>query len=173
MRHLLLILTFITSFNSFSQDKNENNDAEVTTYYFIRHAEKDQSNTSDKNPHLSKEGLERAVNWSTILGNVKFDAIYATNYHRTNETAAPALKKNKLYITSYEFPKIIQDMDAFLKETKAKNILIVGHSNTTPVFVNAIIGHKKYENMSEDNYGNLYIVTIVDGKVTDTVLNIN
>lgn len=59
----------------------------TTTYYLIRHAEKDQSDKSNRNPHLTDEGLKRAENWSKILANVKFDKIYSTNYYRTLETA--------------------------------------------------------------------------------------
>ena len=174
MKTLCLILTLATmSFNSFSQDKQSETTKDVTTYYFIRHAEKEAVGPTNKNPHLSEEGFKRAENWSAILGNIAFDAIYSTNFYRTIETASPTSKKNNLSITSYDFSKTMKEIDTFLKETKGKTVLIVGHSNTSPVFANAVIGNKKYENMSEDNFGNLYIVTIIDAKTTDQVLYIN
>ena len=93
-------------------------------------------------------------------------------YHRTKETAQPTATKNNLDIIIYD-PRVIDDTEAFLMETKGKTVLVVGHSNTTPAFVNAILGEKKHENIDDDNNGNLYIVTIIDRKVTDTVLTIN
>ena len=43
---------------------------------------------------------------------------------------------------------------------KGKTVLIVGHSNTTPVFANKILGKKMYENMSDNDNASLFIVTI-------------
>ncbi|MCB0447923.1 MAG: histidine phosphatase family protein [Gelidibacter sp.] len=164
----LIFITFFT-LSIFAQEKAT---TEITTYYFIRHAEKDRSNPTERNPHLMDKGLERAEKWSVVLGNLKFDAVYSTDYHRTKETAQPTATKNNLDIIIYD-PRVIDDTEAFLMETKGKTVLVVGHSNTTPAFVNAILGEKKHENIDDDNNGNLYIVTIIDRKVTDTVLTIN
>ena len=65
------------------------------------------------------------------------------------------------------------DGKAFINKTKGKTVLIVGHSNTTPMFVNAVIGNKKYNQIDDNNNGNLYIVTIVDDKILDHILVIN
>ena len=54
--------------------------------------------------------------------------------------------------------------EEFAAATKGKTILIVGHSNTTPVFVNKILGEAKYKNMNDDDNASLYIVTIVGSK---------
>ena len=56
----------------------------TTTYYLIRHAEKDQSDKTNRDPHLSEQGLKRAKNWATVLNDVKFDMVYSTNYNRTS-----------------------------------------------------------------------------------------
>ena len=60
-----------------------------------------------------------------------------------------------------------------MNDTKGKTVLVVGHSNTTPAFVNAVIKQKKYQDIDDNNNGNIYIVTIIDGKISDTVLTIN
>jgi broad specificity phosphatase PhoE len=169
MKHLFTLpFIFLIAFTSFSQ---ETKTAEVTNYYFIRHAEKDQSNPSEKNPHLMDKGLQRADNWSTILGNIHFDAVYSTDYNRTKETAEPTASKNGLEITIYD-PRMT-DIDSFLDATKGKTVLVVGHSNTIPEFVNKVIGEKKYQDIDDDNNGNLYIVTIINGAIADQVLTIN
>ena len=158
------ILTFIFLIlivvPSFSQEENA---SETTTYYFIRHAEKDRSDKTNRNPHLTEVGKTRAENWSAILEQVTFDAVYSTDYHRTKETAAPTALKNKLELTLYD-PRAI-DVKSFMEATKGKTVLIVGHSNTTPMFVNMVLGLKKYEDIDDSNNGNLYIITIIDGKI--------
>ena len=53
-KYLIVVLLFSMTFTAFSQQK------EKTTYYLIRHAEKDRSDTTDKNPELNKTGKERA-----------------------------------------------------------------------------------------------------------------
>lgn len=174
MKNTFLFLgLLVISLSSFSQEKKSDMSSEITTYYFVRHAEKDRSNPSENNPHLKEAGLKRAKNWSLILGNVKFDAIYATDYYRTKETAKPTADKNKLNITIYDASNLNVMIDEFLLNTKGKTVLVVGHSNTIPAFVNAVIGNKKYEDIDDSNNGNLYIVTIIGDTIADQVLTIN
>ncbi len=146
-------------------------DKSTTTYYLIRHAEKDQSDKTNRNPHLTEKGLERAENWAKTFQNIKFDAVYSTDYNRTKETALPTAKANDLELKLYDPRRI--DISEFLKETNGKTVLIVGHSNTTPGFANGLLGEKKYEMIEEDNNANLYIVTIAKGEKTSSLLRIN
>lgn len=168
----VLILLFM-SCNSHSQEQLSHSNDEVTTYYLIRHAEKDRSDPTNRNPHLNTKGVERSERWNQILEHVKFDAVYSTNYFRTMETAQPIADKNKLTIKNYNPNDLDNELSQFLKETKGKTVLIVGHSNTTPSFVNAIIGKNTYSDIDDSNNGNLYIVTIVGDTVTDQLLTIN
>ena len=171
-RAVVLTSILLFSLTSCSQEKKSEMSSKVTTYYFIRHAEKDRSNPSDKNPHLTEKGLKRADNWSNILGNVKFDAIYSTEYHRTLETAKPTADKNKLDIAIYDANNL-NNVDDFMKDTKGKTVLVVGHSDTTPAFVNVILGKKKYKDIDDSNNGNLFIITVIGDKMVDQVLTIN
>lgn len=169
MRSYFIILCFsLFSVNSFAQ---KDQFPEITTYYFIRHAEKDRSNPSEKDVHLTEEGHKRAQNWNLILQHIPFDAVYATDYNRTKETGQPTATKNDLEIITYSVNTSYDD--AFKKATQGKTILVVGHSNTIPDFVNAVIGHKKYDEMDDANNGNLYIVTITENILTDFLLTIN
>ena len=59
---------------------------ELTTYYLIRHAEKERIDPSNRDPHLTAVGQERSENWQKIFKEVSFDMIYSTPYHRTRET---------------------------------------------------------------------------------------
>ena len=141
---------------------------QTTTYYLIRHAEKDRSDKSNKDPHLNEAGLKRAKNWVNVLKHVKFDMVYSTKYNRTMETAAPTAKANNVKISFYD-PRNMKSQK-FMEETQGKTVLIVGHSNTTPMFTNALLDEKKYEMIADDNNANLYIVTITKATVTSTVL---
>jgi len=166
---LILLVMF---FSCKEEQKVEDSTEKLTTtYYFIRHAEKDRSDPSDKNPHLTEIGNSRATHWSEILGNVKFDAIYSTDFNRTKETAQPTATKNNLELILYDPNQI--DAKSFIAETGGKTILIVGHSNTTPAFVNKILGHKKYDDIDDSNNGNLYIVTVIGAVISDQLLTIN
>lgn len=167
-RYLIILSFFLFSINSFAQKERT---PEITTYYFIRHAEKNRSNPLEKDVHLTEEGHKRAQNWTKILQHIPFDAVYATDYNRTKETGQPTASKNHLNIITYNISSSYDE--AFKAATKGKTVLVVGHSNTIPDFVNAVIGNKKHDEIDDDNNANLYIVTIMNDIITDVLLTIN
>lgn len=150
----LIIIALLFSITAAAQAQQQNK----ATYYLIRHAEKDRSNCNNKNPELSKKGIIRAEKWSQIFDELKIDAVYATDYNRTLQTAATTAKNKKLTIKKYH-PKNI-NMVSFIKETNGQSVLIVGHSNTIPNFTNKLIGKNEYLDMDDDDNDNLYLVTI-------------
>ncbi len=139
----------------------------ITQYYFIRHAEKADSS---KNPDLSEKGLERAQGWKALFSEIKFDAVYSTDFNRTLQTIQPIVAGNNQLLKIYN-PKMI-DIEAFKKETHGKTILIVGHSNTIPNMVNQIIKENKYTNIEENQFGNLYIVTLFENQIVSQLLHL-
>lgn len=143
---------------------------EVTTYYFIRHAEKIRKDKSNKNPELTKQGHARAANWNTIFENTDFDLIYSTKYHRTVQTAEPTANAQQLEIQYYS-PNALND-PIFKDKTKGKTVLVVGHSNTTPTFVNDILRIEKYPQIDDSNNANLYILTISETTKSTVLLKI-
>lgn len=164
MKKIIFLLAFsLFTIASYAQ--------EVTTYYLIRHAEKQRHNKEDKDPSLTFNGYKRADKWKAVLSNVKFDAVYSTNYNRTKETAKPTADANNLPILVYN-PRNMYS-ESFKYNTKGKNILIVGHSNTTPAFVNKILGKKVYNQIDDKNNSNLYIVKVIEGKASATLLKID
>ena len=161
-KYYILYIFALLSFSAFSQE-NEN-----STYYLVRHAEKDRSDATNKNPDLTIKGQERAIKWSQILTKFGIDAIYSTNYKRTLQTAKPTADDNSLTIKTYHPFKI--DMEAFHNETNGKKVLIVGHSNTTAAFANKLIGKDVYPEIKDDNNANLYIVTIEGEKISHVLI---
>ncbi|WP_340198469.1 SixA phosphatase family protein [Ascidiimonas sp. W6] len=165
---LLLFSALITTIPSIAQDGKEDN---TTTYYLIRHAEKDRSDQDNKNPNLKQEGLARALEWAETFKDVSFDVIYSTDYNRTRQTAAPtSLRQNKVILLYDPFEL---DIEEFKKQTKGKVVLIVGHSNTTPDFANKLIGKDTYEAMDDSDNAGLYIVTIVRDIASSIRLSVN
>ena len=53
------------------------------------------------------------------------------------------------------------------------NVLIVGHSDTTPTFANELIKENVYPQMDDSNNSNLYIVSICGDERNHEVIKIN
>ena len=147
------------------------NAQEVTTYYFIRHAEKLRVDKTERNPNLNSKGIKRAEVWKEVFSNISFDAIYSTDYNRTMLTAKPTAYSKNLPILMYN-PRDMYSK-TFQNQTKGKTILVVGHSNTTNVFANKVLGFDKYEEIKDNNNSNLYIVTVMNGNSSSILLQIN
>lgn len=164
MKKIILICTFLfISSSCYSQEE--------TTYYLIRHAEKLRIDITDKNPKLNYEGVKRADAWKEVFTNVKLDAVYSTDYNRTKLTAKPTADSKHLPIFLYD-PKNMYS-ESFQYKTKGKAVLVVGHSNTTHVFANKVLGRDEYNPINDDNNSNLYIVSVIDGKAFSILLKIN
>jgi broad specificity phosphatase PhoE len=161
------IFLFIFTFSLLVSCSSEN----TTTYYLIRHAEKDRTDQSNGNPNLSFEGETRAQNWANYFKNIELDAVYSTKYFRTMETATPTAMTKKLKVKYYDPRKMYDSI--FIAETTGKSILVVGHSNTTPIFANKILGEDKYQNMDDNDNASLYIVTVSDDKKMSKIEKVN
>lgn len=136
----------------------------TTIVYLVRHAEKEA--TDGRDPLLTKEGMERADRLQTLLQAVEMDAIYSTNYQRTQLTAAPTAKNKELDVESYD-PRALDAFANQLKqEKKGQKILVVGHSNTTPTLANALIGQTQFTKLDESEYGHLFVVVIKEDGTT-------
>lgn len=158
---------FILFFIIFSLDISSQ---ECSEFFLIRHAEKDRTNSENNNPKLNEIGKERSLKWSEVFKNIELDKIYSTNYYRTIETVTPISKKLNLDITLYSPSKI--NYKNFISKNIGNKVLVVGHSNTIPGFVNSLINEKVYDQINDLNNSNLYIVTICNGVVKHNLLYI-
>lgn len=148
------------------------NTQEVTTYYFIRHAEKMTNDPNEKDPELTEQGLRRAENWAKVFKDVPFDLVFSTNYKRTRSTAQKVADSQQKEVELYDPAKLNDKI--FQEKTEGKTVLVVGHSNTTPAFVNTILKEKKYHDIADSESGSLFIVTVhPDGTKTSQLLYIN
>jgi len=144
----------------------------LTTYYFIRHAEKDTSDPDAKDPELAEEGITRAEKWVEVFKDVTFDLIYSSDYKRTRSTAQRIADSQNKEVKIYDASKL--NDDSFQTDTKGKTVLVVGHSNSNPEFVNYIIEEKRYTDIPDTESGSLFIVTVFpNGTKNSEVLYIN
>ena len=165
----LLIPTETTSINVVSEDATTK--TTTTTFYLTRHAEKDRSDKSNRNPKLTDDGVERANNIARMLSEVGIDAVYATNYIRTMATATPTANLFNKEIIIYDWNQF--DAEKMIQENLGKNVLIVGHSNTTPIVINKLLGVDTYAEIDDANFSNFYIVTITSQARSSILLKIN
>lgn len=144
---------------------------EATTYYLIRHAEKDRSDPSNSNPELTLEGRQRAQRWSAVFERIALDAVYSTNYLRTIQTASPTAEAHHIALQFYD-PRALYS-EEFKASTKGQSVLILGHSNTIPELANAILGEQQFENIPDDINSYLYVITVIDNYANSILFTID
>lgn len=131
-------------------------DEKVTTFYLVRHAEKDYGD----DPILIEKGIERAERLKEVLKNVDLAAVYSTDTKRTQATAKPTADDHGLKIVSYQ-PSLLRELSEKLRSLyRDKVVLIVGHSNTTPAMANYLTDSDEHPRFNELDYTNLYVVTL-------------
>ena len=156
----------LTIFLAFSIPEND-----CSTFYLIRHAEKVRTNKSDRDPALNKKGMIRAQNWKEYFINKDISKIYSTNYKRTLETVKPIQEAIGLTAILYSPSSI--DYKDFISSNEGEVVLIVGHSNTIPNFVNELINDQVYDQIDDLNNSNLYVVTLCDSSISHSLIKVN
>jgi len=173
---LLVLGIILIGFTNCKEDKQVNVPTTevatgITTFYLIRHAEKDRTDEQNADPELTQTGLGRAMHWAEIMNSVPLDAVYSTDYRRTAMTASPTAIKQDVDVNYYDPQNI--DFEQFKIDNLNKNVLVVGHSNSTPDFANRLLGNELYEQIDDANNGSLIIVTIINGMATSQRLEVN
>ncbi len=134
----------------------------TTTVIFVRHAEKAAEPADD--PGLSPAGERRVAELTRQLVDADviagIDAVYSTPYRRTEETARPIAETLDLPLHSYDADDTEAIMEHIVKAHKGKIILVVGHSNTLPALIGNMGASKRVPPIAEDEYDNIYIVSI-------------
>ena len=134
----------------------------TTTVIFVRHAEKAAEPAGD--PGLSPAGqlrvaeLVRQLKDADVVAGI--DAVYSTPFRRTEETARPIADALELPLNHYDAEDTEAIMEYIVKAHKGKIILVVGHSNTLPALIGNMGASKKVPPIADDEYDNIYIVSI-------------
>lgn len=156
MKHVIYFLLFFVFFAGDLIAQPQTN--EITTFILVRHAEKlDDS----QNPDLSSDGYERVDLLARMMSEIEFNAVYSTFFIRTMETARVVAQQNHLEIVYYELENPEAVTTDWLDKHRGESVLVAGHSNTIPLFANALLGREHFtEIFEESDYGNILIITI-------------
>ena len=123
--------------------------------YLMRHAEKTEDT---QNPSLSGKGQFRAQNLARLFEHVSFDAIYASQYKRTQQTAQPLANQQKLKVQIYD-ASTPMPLVRTIREAQSKTFFIVGHSNTIPELIQ-LLGGPKSLTIHHEEYGSLFLLVL-------------
>ena len=140
--------------------------AESLELILVRHAEKvDKSSGSA----LTRLGEHRAKNLADMLEDKAITYIFSTPYNRTLLTAKPVADDHKLPIIEYD-ARALSDLAEQLRRL-AGAVLVVGHSNTTPILANHLLG-TDFDALEDHIYDRVYVVSISgDGNATLRMLH--
>lgn len=129
-----------------------------TIYVVVRHAQK----ATGDDPPLTAEGEVDARALADALADAGVRAIYATPYRRTQATAAPLAARTGVAVTRYEPGDAPATAAAIRAAAHGGTVVIVGHSNTVPVLVEALSG-VAVAPMPETDYTRMYVVVVGAG----------
>jgi len=139
---------------------------DATTILLVRHAEKIQG---VDNPGLTDEGLARAERLANLVLPLDIQEVFMTSFRRTIFTARPLASVHELPVSTYNTQQYDNVIGKIFTKRAGKNVIIYGHSNTTPELTNLITGNTNLKNIPDDEYDNLYIVTS-KGKGAESVV---
>jgi len=124
----------------------------------VRHAElQGPAMAEPKHLALSEAGEARAQRLAAMMKDAGINAVYVTDFVRTNKTAEPLYHALKLE------PIVLPKGDAGeLNERLRKNhagetVLMVGHTDTIPGLLKAL-GHPAEIKIDAQDYGNVFVV---------------
>jgi len=139
-------------------------DDTARSIYLVRHAEK---LSDEPDALLSAKGKKRAECLARELKPKGIEGIYTTEVERTQQTAAPLAKESKLTATVIP-AKDIDGLVQALRSSKARAVLVVGHSNTIPTIIKKLGAGEV--SIDADEYDQLFMVQLGrDGKASLTV----
>jgi phosphohistidine phosphatase SixA len=122
----------------------------------IRHAEKSTEPAGD--PDLSIPGEDRAIALTRFLRHDPVDAIFVSEYRRTQQTAAVLARQRgvtPVVVKADETATLVEKIKALPKDAV---VVVVGHSNTVPEILTAL-GVKEKVSIRDDEYSRVFVVT--------------
>ena len=130
----------------------------VTTVILIRHAEK-VVDPNNPDVDLSPAGQARAQELVRMFGDAGVNAIYATQYKRTQETVKPLADKLGLPVNQFNSKNTTDLVAQIRAQHTGQVIFVAGHNNTVPEII-AALGGPTFPVIPEAEFDNLYIVTV-------------
>ncbi len=147
MQRFVLALLLLGPFVSVAETQS--------TIFIVRHAEKADNAAAD--PGLSDAGRTRAESLAKILKDANITAIYATEFKRTQETAAPLAHALGIEVTVN--PAATRASLPAKLQAASGNAVVVGHTNSIPDLLKTL-GISTPIQIAETDYDNLFIVIL-------------
>ena len=136
----------------------------TTTVIFVRNADVDAATAGNGDPSLSVLGRRRAELLADALEDIDVvagvDAIYASEFRRTQQTAAPVANRLELDVRIADPYQVEPFMAQLLREHKGEIVLVVTHGDILASLVEELHGSKNIPPMDDVSDDNIYIVTI-------------
>lgn len=129
----------------------------TTTVVLVRHAEKELDAGAD--PRLTPAGIERAQVLATMFAAAKVDALYASQFRRTNETLAPLSRVSGIATKTVDAsdPELL--VETILAQHRGGLVLVAGHSNTIPELIK-LLADIDIPAVDESDYSGIYVLTL-------------
>ena len=143
----VIVFAFLTTFSR-----------QLTTVILVRHAEK-KIEPTNPDPDLSPEGMERAQEISRVFGESGVNAIYATQFKRTQQTVKPLADRVGVPVSLLDANQTDELVQRIQTNHRGQTVFISGHNNSVPALLSALSGDT-YPLIAESEFDNLYIVTI-------------
>jgi 2,3-bisphosphoglycerate-dependent phosphoglycerate mutase len=141
----------------------------LTTVILVRHAEK-KLEPENPDPELTPAGLARAHEIARVFGEAGVNAIYATQFKRTQQTVKPLADRTGVPVTLLNANQTEELINQIQTRHRGQTIFVAGHSNSVPAIV-SVLSNEKFPDIPDNEYDNLFIVTIYrSGKAKVTKL---
>ena len=130
----------------------------VTTVILVRHAEK-KIEPNNPDPNLTPAGETRAQEIARMFSGAGINAIYATQFKRTQETVKPLAAVTGISPTILDASNTDELAKQIQTNHRGQTIFVAGHNNTVPALASMLSG-ENIPVIPESEYDNLFIVTI-------------
>ena len=130
----------------------------LTTVILVRHAEK-KIEPDNPDPDLTPEGVARAQEIARVFGDAGINAIYATQYKRTQQTVKPLADRIRVPVTLLDSKDRDELVNRLQTTHRGQTVFIAGHSNSVPAIL-SILSNERFTEIPDNEYDNLFIVTI-------------
>lgn len=132
----------------------------LLTIFIVRHGERAPLKNSNDDPSLNKAGQARARELARVLSGVKLSAVYATEFKRTRQMAAPAAKQAGVPVRERSTEKLKELAGELRALPPGSDALVVGHTDTIGDLVTALGAPDKLGELPDAEYDNLFIVEL-------------
>ncbi|MGQ0540471.1 MAG: phosphoglycerate mutase family protein [Blastocatellia bacterium] len=139
----------------------------TTVILLVRHAERDNTMSCTpptSNPPLTANGQTRANVLAHVGEETGLQAIYASEFCRTQQTVQPIAVQEGLTVTvvnqySASSPDVLPLVNQVKTNNQGQRVLIAGHSDTVPLMIQEF-GGGTIDPIDGMEFDNLYVVTI-------------